>query len=239
MVKKDFTYYWDDLANDRGARERYEKVMMFIKKYNPKSKSILELGVGNGNVLKHFSKKFDINGLDIDKKSLELSKKKIPHSNLFVSSMHNFKANHNFDIIFSVYDSLNFLTNFDQWKKTFKNVDKYLENNGLFIFDFYTPKMLEKAKKWDKFTKEKFGFMLDKGLVKGNRLTWHFKIFEKKKDKIYELNEYNFHEWIFPVSRVEKEIKKNFRVLQKLDGETLSRPTKDTYRLLYVCKKTS
>ncbi len=239
MVKKDFSYYWDDLADDRGARRRYEKVMKFIKKYNPKSKSVLELGVGNGNVLKHFSKRFDIHGLDIDKKSLELSKKKIPHGNLFVASMHNFKVKKKFDIIFSVYDSLNFLTNFDQWKKTFSNVDKHLEEKGLFIFDFYSPKMLEKAKKWDFFTKEKFGFMLDKGVVKGNRLTWHFKIFEKKKGKNYELNEYNFHEWIFPVSRVEKEIKKNFRVLHKLDGETLSRPTKDTYRLLYVCRKTS
>ncbi len=239
MVKNDFSYYWEDLSNDRGARKRYEKVMKFIKKYGPKARSVLELGVGNGNVLKHFSKKFELSGLDINLKYINLSKKKIPHGNLFVASMHNFKVNNKFDIIFSVYDSLNFLTNFDQWKKTFSSVDKHLEDNGLFIFDFYTPKMLEKARKWEFFTKEKFGFMLDKGVVKGNRLTWHFKIFEKKRGKNYELNEYNFHEWIFPVSGVEKEIKNNFIILEKLDGETLNRPTKDTCRLLYVAIKNS
>ncbi|MBN2459474.1 class I SAM-dependent methyltransferase [Candidatus Woesearchaeota archaeon] len=239
MTKKDFSYFWDDLADDRGARRRYEKVMMFIKKYDPKSKSILELGVGNGNVLKHFSKKYDLHGLDIDKKYIELSKKKIPRANLFVASMHNFKVKRKFDVIFSVYDSLNFLKNLEQWKKTFKNVNKHLEKEGLFIFDFYTPKMLEKAKKWDIFSKEKFGFMQDKGVVKGKRLTWHFSIFEKQKRKNFVLHEYDFHEWIFPVNQVEREIYKNFRILEKLDGETLSRPTKDTFRLLYVCKTSS
>ncbi len=216
-MKKDFSYYWDDLANDRGARERFEKVMKFIKKYNPHAKSILELGVGNGNVLKHFSKKYDLHGLDIDKKSLALSKKKIPQANLFFSSMHNFKVNKKFDVIFSVYDSLNFLLNFKQWEQTFKKVKSHLSENGIFIFDFYTPKMLEKAKSWDKFSKEKFGYMWDKGIVKGNKITWHFSIFEKIGKK-YELNEYNFPEWTYPVKKVEEKIKKNFRILEKIDG---------------------
>jgi len=236
-VVKDFEYYWDALADDKGARQRFEKVLRFIKKYKPKSKSILELGVGNGNVLKHFSKKYELYGLDINKKALGLSKKKMPHAYLFVASMHNFKINKKFDIIFSVYDSLNFLKNINQWKKTFSNVNNHLEENGLFIFDFYTPKMLEKAQKWSVFSKEKFGFMWDKAIVKGNKLTWHFSIFEKNKGKNYELNEYKFHEWIFPVKKVEREIKNNFKILEKLDGETLKTPTKETFRLLYIVKK--
>jgi len=45
----------------------------------------------------------------------------------------------NFDVVFSVFDSINFLETFAQWKSTFKSVSEHLSQNGLFIFDMYTP----------------------------------------------------------------------------------------------------
>lgn len=234
---KDFGEYWDDLADEKAAKTRANNVLKYVKKYNANAKSVLELGLGSGNVLKCFPKKYELYGLDTNKNYIKLAHKKMPKGNFFVSSMHNFSINKKFDIIFSIFDSINFLENFSQWKSTFKNVNKHLDNQGVFIFDTYTPKMLEKAKNWSIFSREKFGFMWDKGIVRGNKLTWHFSIFERKKGKNYELNEYSFHERIFPVDKIEKELKKYFKIMEKIDGENLKKPSKETFRLMYVVKK--
>jgi ubiquinone/menaquinone biosynthesis C-methylase UbiE len=235
--KKHFADFWEELASPKSARERGRKVLKYIEKYFPEAKSILELGVGNGNVLTAFPKKYGLSGLDIEKKYVALAKKKLSNASFYVSSMHNFRIKQKFDVIFSVYDSINFLRNLKQWSETFNTVNKHLNKDGLFVFDFYTPFMLGIAKKWVSFSKEPFGFMMDKGIVKGNNLTWDFKIFEKKNNNIYEMHQTYFHERIFPVVEVERRLKKYFRIIEKLDEETLKKPTKSTCRLLYICRK--
>lgn len=238
---KDFGNYWDDLADEKSARTRASIVLNLIKKHKLGAKSVLELGVGNGNVLKNFPKKYSLHGLDVEAKYVALARKKIPSAKLIASSMHNFRFNKKFDVIFSIFDSINFLDNFNQWKQTFKTVHKHLDDGGIFIFDMYTPTMLEKAKTWSIFSKEKFGYMWDKAIVKGNKLTWNFHIFEKIKNNNYELNEYKFSENIFPVEKVEKELKKHFKIIERFDAAdlsgTLKKPSKNTYRLIYVVRK--
>lgn len=235
-MAKDFGDYWDDLADVQSARRRAKRVLELIRKYNPKAKSIMELGVGSGNVLKCFPKKYDLFGLDIDQKYVKLAQKKMPCANLIVSSMHNFKINKKFDVIFSIYDSINFLESFEQWKQTFKTVHKHLNEPGIFIFDMYTPQMLERGKNWSFFSKEKFGYMWDKAEVKGNKLTWHFHIFEKQKGNNYKLNEYKFHEWMFSVKKIEKELRKYFKIIKKFENVDFCEFTINE-RILYVVKK--
>ncbi|MBW3002107.1 class I SAM-dependent methyltransferase [Candidatus Woesearchaeota archaeon] len=235
-MAKDFGEYWDDLADVKSARKRAKRILGLIKKYKPKAKSVLELGVGSGNVLKCFPKKYALVGLDIDKKYVRLARKKMEYADFIVSSMHNFKINKKFDVIFSVYDSINFLQTFGQWKQTFKTVHKHLNESGLFIFDMYTPKMLERAKNWSFFSKEKFGYMWDKAEVNGNKLTWHFHIFEKEKGNKYALSEHKFHEWMFPVKKVEQELKKYFKIIKKFENVDFCKFTINE-RILYVVKK--
>jgi hypothetical protein len=59
--------------------------------------------------------------------------------------MHNFKVDERFDVIFSVFDAMNELKDFDQWKSTFNAVNDHLYRDGLYIFDVFTPKILRNA----------------------------------------------------------------------------------------------
>ena len=234
---KHFADFYDQLADKKAAKERANKVLKYIRKYNPQAKNILELGTGNGNVLSNFPKKYKLSGLDIEKRFIRLTKEKVPKANLFTSSMHNFKINKKFDVIFSIFDSINFLKNFYQWKETFKTIYQHLGNKGLFIFDVYTPLMLKNTKPITHFSEEQFGFMLTKGTVKGNNLIWNFKIFEKKKNNLYQMHKTLFNEKIFPIKKIEDQITKYFEIIEKLDEETLKKPTKNSERLIYITKK--
>tara|TARA_Y100000034_G_scaffold122983_1_gene169154 strand:- start:438 stop:1130 length:693 start_codon:yes stop_codon:yes gene_type:complete len=229
MTKKHFADFWNQITSHKGAKSRANSVLKRIRKYSPNAKSVLELGVGNGLVLSLFPKKYSLSGLDVEKKFVDLSKKRMPRAHLFTASMHNFKIKKNFDVVFSVYDSINFLENINQWKQTFESVYNHLNEKGLFIFDMFLPVILEKAKEWVKFSEEPFGYMIDTGIVKGNKLTWDFKIFEKKK-KLYEMHQFLFHERIFLVEDIKKSLNKYFEILE-------SKKIDDDLRILFICRR--
>ena len=229
-MKKDFADFYDQISSQKGAKERANSVLKYVKKLGLKPKNILELGVGNGNVIKNMPKNSNIYGLDVNKRFLKLAKNKNPKMISVHSSMHNFNINEEFDLIYSVFDSINFLENFTQWKQTFKTVKKHLSKDGLFIFDMYTQKMLEQEKNNSpSYFEERFGYVLNKGEVNKNTLTWNFKIFEKQKSNDYKLWEELFEERIYSQERVEKELKKYFKILDKQVMD-------DDLRILYVLK---
>jgi trans-aconitate methyltransferase len=102
----------------------------------------MEICCGCGDVLVELPKRYTIYGLDIVSDFIKVCRTKMPKGKFFVSSMHNFKINERFDVIFSAFDAVNFLKDFDQWGSNFKAVDEHLISNGLFIFDVHAPKML-------------------------------------------------------------------------------------------------
>lgn len=160
-----------------------------------------------------------------------MCKRKIPRGKFFVASMHNFKTDERFDVIFSVFDSINFLYTFAQWKSTFKTVSNHLSRNWLFIFDMYTPKVL-KAIKRKPATAEEFakGYIYNGAIVRRNKLTWDFKIFEKMTDDTYQINEYKFTETIHPTPKVKSALSNHFEILEVNLRE-------EGRKILFVCRK--
>lgn len=229
-MAKSFVHFFPEYAK-KEAKERAERVLKPASKYAKKAEKVLELGVGTGAVLCNFPRRFIIYGLDIEEEYINICKKKIKRGKFLVSSMHNFRIDEKFDVIFSVFDSVNFLENFNQWKSTFKAVNQHLNEEGLFIFDMYTPRILQyfkgKEAKASKFAK---GYCLEGAIVKGKTLTWDFKIFEKVSRDMYQIHEYEWKETVYPVRKVESALARLFQILEKEEWE-------EGRRILFVCRK--
>ena len=207
-----FADFYDEFSDKLAARQRAARVLRLIGKYAPRAKSVLELGVGNGSVLAAFPRKYSLYGLDIELRYLKLAKKKVPRAHLFRASMHNFKARRKFDVIYSVYDSINFLSSFSQWGQAFARVSSHLAEGGIFIFDCYTSEMLPLLSR-------------EKGAsVNGNCLAW--KICAARKGKKYC---FKFKERLYPEEKIVKSLGKCLTILEK-------RPLSRT-RLLLVARK--
>ncbi|MBU0460675.1 MAG: class I SAM-dependent methyltransferase [Nanoarchaeota archaeon] len=231
MAKQSFTKFWDALTNKKEAQARAELVLKAINKYHKNSKTILELGTGIGAVLVNFPKQYQLSGLDIKLEYVDICRKKIPKGNFYVMSMHNFKLKNKFEIIFSVYDSINFLKKFNHWKSTFKQVEIHLNKDGLFIFDMYTLKALKDFKsKPANISKFHLGYITDKPTIKRNTLIWNFNVFEQLKNDQYQLHEYKFKESIYSIKKVNKALSKHFQIL---DMKSLE----EGRRVLIVCRK--
>jgi len=237
-TSKPFIYFWESLkSSNKGARERARYVLKPVNEHFKDARKILEIGCGPGEVLVNLPKKYAIYGLDIERDYIEFCRKRIPHGRFFVSSMHNFKLDEKFDVVFSADDAINFLKDFNQWKSTFKAVDEHLNNHGLFIFDVFTPKMLrdtlkqsEKGRSTSSVKEFTLGYYYDKGIVKRDTLTWDCRMFERLPNGLYQLNEYKFKERIYPVSKMKSALSERFDILEENLRE-------EGRVILFVCRK--
>jgi len=231
-------YFAESWYNKKGAMERAHYILAPIMKYHRTARSILEIGCGTGDVLVNLPRRYSISGLDYQEDFIRVARKRMPNGRFYVSSMHNFKIDEKFDVVFSAYDAINFLEDFSQWKSTFEAVSEHLNNNGVFIFDVYTPKMLAVTRRWLEEHKRaslsgrefSMGYYFDRGLVKGNVLTWDSRVFERLPSGLYQLNRYRFVERIYPVARMKSALFEHFDILETSLREK-------GIKIVFVCRK--
>ena len=237
-ASKPFATFWESLTSKEGAKERTRYVLEPINKYRKQAKKILEIGCGIGEVLVNLPERYAVYGLDVERDYIEVCRRRIPKGKFFVCSMHNFKIDEKFDVIFSANDAVNFLKDFSQWKSTFKKVNEHLNRDGLFIFDAFTPKMLRDTLRWlEKYNRstssvKEFsrGYYYDKETVKDNTLTWDARIFEKLPNGLYQLNKYKFKETIYPVAKMKSALSQYFDIIETNLRE-------EGRKILFICRK--
>ena len=236
-TSKSFVSFWESITNKEVARGRAHYVLKPVNEYHKQAKKILEIGCGIGEVLINLPERYTIYGLDIEGDCIEFCRKKIPKGKFFISSMHNFRIDEKFDVIFSVY-AINFLRDFAQWKSTFKEVDEHLNRDGLFIFDAYTPKILRDtlqcSEKYNMSTSSvrefQKGYYYEKEIVKGDTRILDSGIFERLPDGLYQLNKYRRKERIYPVAKMKSALSEHFDILETNLRE-------EGRKILFVCRK--
>lgn len=128
LIMKDFDYrgivdYLDDLIIDADGDRT----------------NVLDLGCGTAEELIYFRELgYKVTGLDKSPQMLEIAKNKHYIVDFIEADMTNFKTVEKFDNAICIFDSLNYLTKKSQVLKFFKNVNKSLKDDGLFLFDFNT-----------------------------------------------------------------------------------------------------
>lgn len=142
-----FSYYYDDIFSELD----YTDWLNFIEPYLNKESNILDLACGSGTLAILLKLKgYNVEGLDLSSSIIDVAKEKakMHHLNIpfYVDDMTSFKLNKKYDIITCFFDSVNFLENKDKLNKLFENVYNHLNDDGLFIFDIFSKKLLDEYK---------------------------------------------------------------------------------------------
>lgn len=231
-----FGKFYDAILGDGAAPTK--RLREFIRRANPKAKSVLELGCGTGSVLKHLAKDYDVSGVDRSKTMLAIAKKKVPQARLSRQDMVRFRLPQRFDVVCCVFDSINHVLNFDDWKRLFANVDRHLSHKGVFIFDINTQTVLNRhiaERPWV----HQFGnnlLIMTVTATRNHASNWNIKVFERTKGDRYQLHEENIKEASFPLRTVVKALRAHFRHVAVIDPAR-SRPSSKSERLFFICKR--
>lgn len=114
-----------------------------INIYGNSPKTILDLGCGTGEVLVRLEEKYEMTGVDLSKEMVELSKKKCNTKDFYVQDMRSLNLEKNYDIVISLFDTVNHLVSLEGLKQTMKSVWNNLNKDGLYIFDVVTRDLME------------------------------------------------------------------------------------------------
>lgn len=122
----------------------YEKIYKFIRevlgKKSLEPELILEMACGTGGLTEKLARDYKIHAFDLSDDMLSVCENKIRSKNLklFKQNMVGFSAPASYDAIFSVGDSLNYVTDEKDFEAAIKSSYDHLKDGGIFIFDLNT-----------------------------------------------------------------------------------------------------
>lgn len=141
-----YSKYYNMLYKDKEYSREVEYISNLIKRYNPDSKTILDLGCGTGRHDKLLAKcGYSVCGIDISEKMLEEANKLAEKDKLsfFKGDIRNLRLDKQFDVVISLFHVISYQTTNEDLRNTFETASKHLRNGGLFIFDcWYGPAVL-------------------------------------------------------------------------------------------------
>ena len=228
-----FGKFYDDVMGDR-ARSA-EQLGKLIRATNPKARNVLELGCGTGSMLKHLQHNYEVSGLDTSSRMLSIARRKAPHAKLFRQDMVDFEIDDRFDVICSVFDSINHVRRFSDWKKAFATIVRHLSPGGCFIFDINTQRKLERLIAEPSWV-HRFGknlLIMDVTALPDRASNWNIKVFEHLNADRYLLHEEDIVEVSFPPRKIVAALRAHFARVRVIDADR-NRPTSKSERLFFI-----
>jgi SAM-dependent methyltransferase len=228
--------FYDAVMGDRAQHASY--IRSLIRKHAPRARTVLELACGTGSVLKQLWTYYEVTGVDLSEEMLEVAAEKLPGVPLFRGDMRSVHLEERFDVVLCVYDSINHLLRFEDWKEVFACAREHLDRGGILVFDINTKRRLAGFAEGPSST-HWFGggnlLVMDVTAMARGVVAWELRIFERIDGSQYRLHREDIREVSFPPERIRAALEKRFSRVWIYD-ERRTRPTPKSERLHFVCR---
>ncbi|MFT8322374.1 MAG: class I SAM-dependent methyltransferase [Bacillus sp. (in: firmicutes)] len=143
MTYGKFAYLYDKLMSDVPYDKWVQLVLQAHQDFQPSGKKLLDLACGTGELSIKFSEAgFQVAGVDLSEDMLSVAQGKTDDAGQSIfyleQDMSALEGLPLFDIIGIFCDSLNYLETEEEILATFAGVHRYLEDDGLFVFDIHS-----------------------------------------------------------------------------------------------------
>ena len=134
-----------DLFMDNVPYEEWSRYLIsLLKEYQVTDGTVVELGCGTGKMTRLLADAgYDMVGVDNSAEMLEIAGERQEEEErndilYLLQDMREFELYGTVGAVFSICDSLNYITEPEELKQVFRWVNNYLDPGGIFIFDFNT-----------------------------------------------------------------------------------------------------
>lgn len=147
MIYQGFAGVYDELM----THAPYDEWVQWIQQYIKPNAAIIDVGCGTGEIsLRLAEKGHKVTGIDLSEEMLAFAQQKAQAKNQSIQFLHqDMREVTGFEQAFQAAviccDSLNYLKNENDVKKTFKNMFQLLEADGVLLFDVHTPYKMEEV----------------------------------------------------------------------------------------------
>ena len=245
MAYKEFANIYDELIyEDIDYDEISEKIISLSNENNIEFEDYLDLACGTGNVGVRVGKYFkNMYAVDLSNDMLNIAFEKFKQNKIkakvICQDMSELSLNHKFNLITSVLDSTNYITEEEDLFNYFKRVYDHLKDDGLFIFDINSYYKLSEIMGNNIYTySSEDVFYTWENTFEDNILNMFLTFFVKNENNLYE----RFEEEHFEKAYQEKDIEDilneiGFNILGKFCGYSDLKSDNNSERILYVLRK--
>lgn len=136
---KSLAEYYDDLMAGVPYRLWVNYIEDILTRLDYKPRTILDVACGTGNVSEILaSRGYEVVGTDIAADMIEVAKTKKGGVEYHVQDIAELDLGRKFDLVISLFDSLNYVTDPQHLARGIKRVGEHTMDGGLFIFDVNT-----------------------------------------------------------------------------------------------------
>lgn len=214
------------------------QILGLLESHSPSASSVLELGCGTGLVLAGLGSGFALTGVDLSKEMLDIARRRCPSVTLVEGDFTSLDLVSTFDVVLSVFDTMNHLTSREKWRAAISVAAKHLVPSGLFIFDVNTIERLGSLSEVDPWAYDFDGHTLVMSVesTSDNHAIWHLKVFEPQINGTYRCHEEAIEELALSLSEVRELLSQHFEVLEVLDTNGAT-ATEESERAIFVARR--
>ena len=134
-IYEESAYLYDDYFNFLDYPAASRKLYASIQHLNPNAKTLLDVACGTGKHLECLREHFQVEGLDINPRLLEIARKRCPGVRFHLGNMMDFSLDDKFDVVTCLFLAIAYL-------KTLKNVElavacmaRHLRPGGILVVE--------------------------------------------------------------------------------------------------------
>ena len=94
-------YYDEMYVNENHYKEEVDRIVELVNRYNPTTKTILDIACGTGAQAKYLAEHYAVTGVDLSPEMVEIAKTKVPSGEFLVADMCDFSLDVCFDTALS------------------------------------------------------------------------------------------------------------------------------------------
>lgn len=132
-----YAKYYDQIYLKMKDYAKEAKVIesVILKSEGKKSETLLDVGCGTGEHLKHLSHSFKCTGMDINRDMIKIASSKVPSVRFKVANMADFRFAERYDVITCLFSAIGHVQTFANLKRTIRNFNDHLGQKGLLIVE--------------------------------------------------------------------------------------------------------
>ena len=244
MAYGEFAKIYDDLINeDINYDNMVSRIIEICNEHNIECKDYLDVACGTGNVTVRLAKHFkDIYAVDLSEDMLREAFNKLKENRIkgkiICQDMTEMQLNRKFDLITSVLDSTNYITDEDDLEKYFSSVKEHLKDDGIFIFDVNSYYKLSEILGNNIYTYSEEDVFYTWENVFEDDMVSMFLTFFVKQGELYERFEEEHFERAYKEEELESALSNcGLKVINKFDGYSNNKVQANSERIVYIVKK--
>jgi ubiquinone/menaquinone biosynthesis C-methylase UbiE len=126
---------YDLVYSFKDYKKETEEIIAIIKAKRPDCKTILDIACGTAEHHKYLKGNFEIDGIDINEKFIEIARLKNLNGSYSVGDMTKFNLDKKYDVVICLFSSIGYLRTFDSIVSALKCFNQHLNPNGLVIVE--------------------------------------------------------------------------------------------------------